>query len=104
MVRKQPKRKPRPGVDAYGRTPLHYAAADRDAARCQELLSAGADPNAQDDNRWTALHFAAQASSPAVTRVLLLAKASVDLPDSFGNTPLSTAVFHSRGDGSVIEL
>ena len=71
MSGKQPKRKSRPGVDELGRTPLHYAAADGDAARVQELLTSGADPNAQDDNGWTPLHFAAQGKSAAITRVLL---------------------------------
>lgn len=71
MTRKQPKRKPRPGIDECGRTPLH---------------------------------FAAQARSFRVTEVLLTAGAEVEAQDRDGNTPLSTAVFNSLGDGSVIVL
>jgi len=104
MTRKQPKRKPRPGVDEYGRTPLHYAAADGQVEEVIRLLSAGANPNAQDDNGWSALHFAAQAVSSGVTEMLLAGGAQTELKDSFGNTALSTAVFESRGNGSVIQL
>jgi uncharacterized protein len=103
MSGKIPKRNGRPGVDRYGRAPLHYAARDGNADLCSQLLSAGADPNAQDDNGWGPLHFAAQANSEAVTRILINAGANVALKDSFGNTPLFRAVFASRGDGSVIQ-
>ncbi len=104
MTGKTPKRKPRPGVDAYGRTPLHHAAADGDIEKCKELLTAGADPNAQDDNGWTALHFASQANSAKATAALVEAGAQLELRDSYGNTPLWRAVFNSRGDGDVIAL
>ena len=104
MTGKQPKRKKRPGVDEYGRTPLHYAAAEGRGDEVIRLLAAGANPNAQDDNGWSPLHFAAQAVSPGATEALLVAGADTKLRDSFGNTALSSAVFASRGDGSVIEL
>ena len=102
MVGKHPKRSARPGVDEYGRTPLHYAAADGDVAVCSTLVGAGADPNAADDNGWTALHFAAQAQSPDVTTVLLKAGASKEVKDNCGNTPLWRATMTSRGRGDVI--
>ena len=109
MGAKNPKRKPRPGVDEYGRTPLHYAAADGDTSQVEKLLRTGllrkaADPNALDDNGWSPLHFAAQAQSAPVTAALLQAGADVSLRDSFGNTPLFRAVSSFRGDGSVIQL
>ena len=104
MTGKNPKRKPRPGVDVYGRTPLHYAANDNLADEVVRLLSIGANVNAQDDNGWTPLHFAAQANSDSVTSALLLAGAETELKDSYGNTPLWRAVFSSKGEGAVIRL
>ena len=60
--------------------------------------------NARDDNEWTALHSAAQSNSSEVARLLIEAGAEVDPADSFGNTPLSTAVFNYRGNGELIML
>jgi ankyrin repeat protein len=104
MVRKQPKRKPRPGVDEYGRTPLHYAALDADLARVRELLAGGANPGAAADDGWTPLHFAAQAYAPEICEALLRAGAPVDPADSYGNTPLWRAVFDSQGRGEAIAV
>lgn len=104
MTGKQPKRKPKEGVDSYGRTPLHYAAADSKHDEVAKLLAAGADVNAQDDNGWSPLHFSAQALSSECTAELLRAGADHSLQDSFGNTALFRAVFSSYGDGSVIQL
>ena len=98
------KKKARPGVDEYGRAALHYAAADGNGLKVEELLREATDPNAQDDNGWTALHFAAQARCVSCVRALLAAGARANLRDSHGNTPLSTAVFNSRGDGEIIGM
>jgi len=100
----QPKRKPRPGVDEYGRTPLHYAACDGKAEDVARLLKDGANPNVQDHNGWAPLHFAAQAASSDATNLLLNAGADVRKKDAYGNTPLLRAVHSSRGDGRVIQL
>ncbi|WP_396269645.1 ankyrin repeat domain-containing protein [Ideonella sp.] len=102
MTSKTPKRKARPGVDGYGRSPLHYAAADGELKKCKELLTAGADPNTQDDNGRTPLHFAAQANAAEVAAALIEAGAVLDSTDAYGNTPLSTAVFNSLGKGDLI--
>lgn len=104
MTGKQPKRKQREGVDSYGRTPLHYAAADSKLDEVARLLALGANVNAQDDNGWSPLHFAAQAASSECTAELLCAGADPSLQDSIGNTALSRAVFSSSGDGSVIQF
>jgi ankyrin repeat protein len=100
----QPKRIARPGVDEYGRTPLHYAAVDGDAKLVSKLLLEGANPNAADDRGWVPLHCAAQAISGPVTALLLSAGANIEAKDVYGNTPLHRAVASSRGAGEVIIL
>jgi ankyrin repeat protein len=96
----------RPGEerDGYGRTPLHYAAADRDLRQARRLLDGGADPDATDKTGFTPLHFAAQEGAVDIAALLLERGASVDPQDSFGNTPLMKAVFSSRGEGELIQL
>lgn len=104
MVKEHPKRDERPGVDGYGRTPLHYAARDGRTEAVRDLLARGLNPSAADDDRWTPMHFAAQAYAPEVVELLLGAGATVDMEDSHGNTPLWRATFESRGRGEVIRL
>lgn len=104
MTGKQPKRKPRFGVDAYGRSPIHTAIIDGDLARATRLLAEGASPSSPDDNGWTPLHFAAQGMRADLARLLLEAGAEVDATDSHGNTPLAKAVFNSKGQGDLILL
>src|SRR5262249_26848866 len=103
-MRKQPKRKDRPGVDRYGRTDLHHACVDGDAGRVAELLADGFDPGAADDDGRTPLHAAVQAWSLPCCIALLEAGAPVDATDAHGNTPLANAVFESRGRGELIKL
>jgi ankyrin repeat protein len=83
---------------------LHYAAADADLEQVRQLLASGADPGASDDNGWTPLHFAAQSRAKDIAKLLLDVGAPIDPRDAHGNTPLSTAVFNSRGDGNLIKL
>jgi ankyrin repeat protein len=101
MAGKQPKRKPRPGVDEYGRSPLHNALAPLfeavDIQAIARLLKEGADPNLPDDNGFSPLHFAAQQSLPEAARILLDAGADPNIKDSFGNTPLARAGCTARG-------
>jgi ankyrin repeat protein len=104
MVGKQPKRKPRPGMDEYGRTPLHCAVIAHDVANVRDLLASGASPSSQDDNGCTPLHLAAQAYLPEVAALLIQHGAAVDAQDTNGNTPLARAVFDSRGRGDLIAL
>jgi ankyrin repeat protein len=60
--------------------------------------------NLQDHDQWSALHFAAQHNSEALSRVLLDHGAVVDIQDAHGNTPLGRATFNSRDRGEVIGL
>jgi ankyrin repeat protein len=103
-MNKHPKRKDRPGVDRYGRTDLHYAAAKGDAQKVASLLAAGANAGACDDDGCTPLHAAVKSWSLSICVALLNAGAPVDCQDVHGNTPLGNAVFESRGRDEVIEL
>ena len=104
MAGKQPKKKPRDGMDGLGRTPLHYACVDGRSEDVAQLLASGLDANAQDDNGCSPLHFAAQAVSLECLTLLIRAGASVSLQDSFGNTALWRAVFSSKGNGAAISM
>jgi len=68
------------------------------------LLEAGANPNAQDKQGTTPLHFATQGFDPTLASCLLASGAKVDLVDENGNSPLFNAVYNSRGHGELIEL
>jgi len=104
MTGKLPKRNPRPGVDGYGRTPLHNAVIKLDLSESIKLIQTGADPSAQDDSDWSPLHFAAQSNAPELSKTLLEAGSKVDLRNSFGNTAFFRTVFSYKGSGSVIAL
>jgi ankyrin repeat protein len=94
--------------DADGRTPLMHAilAEDADPSIVQLLIKLGADVDAADnDQRWTALHFAARDENEAIVRILLDAGAEVDPVDVFGNTPLWRSVMNSTANlGAIKEL
>lgn len=90
--------------DRDQRTPLMHAAIEGRFHLSRLLLDHGADVNALDMNGECALHFAAREYQPAVVSLLLTAGAVVDTKDGDGNTPLSHAVFESRGRGDVIDL
>ncbi|MBT0773876.1 ankyrin repeat domain-containing protein [Kineosporia sp. J2-2] len=84
-------------TDEFGRSPLHYAAADGDAAEVARLLAEGADPNQPDAVRFTPLHFAAQEQHPEVVALLISAGADTRGTDRWGNTPLWRAIFTAHG-------
>jgi len=52
----------------------------------------------------TPLHFAAQGQHFQIATLLLDAGATVDVQDNNRNTPLSNAVFSSKGRGDLIKL
>jgi len=103
MSGKQPKRIPRPGIDEYGRSPLLNAAIAGDLPKIVVLLAEGAPVDLQDDNGWTALHFAIQARREDIVRALLERGANPNLVNSHGNGPLWVAVMNARGEFGVIE-
>ncbi|TBW51304.1 ankyrin repeat domain-containing protein [Marinobacter halodurans] len=70
----------------------------------RELLDSGLNPNAQDDNGWTPLHFASQSCQAKVATVLVSAGANPNLVDSHGNGPLWVATMNARGNDNVVVL
>lgn len=56
-----------------------------------ELIAAGANLNAYDDQGATPLHLAVRFGMPTLVRLLLDAGADPDLPDNVGRTPRSMA-------------
>jgi len=93
-------------MDRLNRTKLHYVAIDfpepDHEEKILELVKAGLNPNDQDKNGWTPLHFAAQENSISAVRALIKCGANAELKDVFGNTPLFRAVFSSTGNGEII--
>ena len=118
--------------DRAGRTPLHYAVTDdpvgldytkalsdpavaeanlqkaneHKIANTTRLLSDGADANAQDDQGFTALHFAAASgTSVEVAQLLLDAGADINARNHNDETPLYLAVANkTAGKLPVVRL
>jgi uncharacterized protein len=83
-------------VDAYSRNelhvqPLHSAAAGRHHEVCRVLLTAGADVNAIQSDRYTPLHAAAQHGDDELVELFLSAGASPSARLSDGKTPADSA-------------
>lgn len=91
-------------VDRDGRSALHLCVLQVDVPLIRILLDLGIDVSLGDRMGWTALHFSARDHTVHVAEILLDAGCPVDIEDKFGNTPLSTAVFESRGRGEMITL
>lgn len=88
--------------DGHKRTPIHFAARNRDLALLRALVQAAADPkkavNARDFLKRTPLHFAVNSAvmSPDaafhVERFLLQTGSDVNAQDDFGLSPLHLAL------------
>ncbi|KAG1665986.1 hypothetical protein FOA52_010084 [Chlamydomonas sp. UWO 241] len=69
--------------------PVHLAVWRNHQAILATLLQAGAKPDLQDgESGWTCMHRALYYGSLVAARTLLLAGASLDIPDHQGRTPL----------------
>lgn len=93
-------------TDEEGRTGLIYAVLDSEVSAdiVLLLLNYGIDINIVDKSqKWSALHFAVQDNKHDIVRVLLEKGAQVDITDSYGNTPLSKAIFNFNGNTTSIE-
>ena len=90
--------------DGSGRTLLSKMVVFGDAHMIEWMLAKHPSLDIQDNNGWTALHFAAQSQELEVAEKLLRAGAAVDTQDAYGSTPLWRAAFESRGRGEMIKL
>ena len=79
-------------TDANGRTTLAWAACQGDGDAVKALLACGADPNHTDTAGSTPLHESVHAKTPECLRLLLNAKADVDIKNNSVGTALARAV------------
>ena len=77
---------------------------DRNAAHLHSVLSNGANPNQQNHQGMSAMHFAASYGSGEDMRSLLEAGGSASQQDQFGRTPLFYAASSIRGNGALTVL
>ena len=93
------------GKDRFGATPLHYAIAEKRLEVISVLLKHGADVTAQDVDGRTPLHYAVENNLPKVAEELLKKnRAVISIGDKFGNQPLWTAAFNSKGNYDFVAL
>jgi ankyrin repeat protein len=91
--------------DIFGATALHYAVAEKHQAIVALLLENGADVAVQDKDGKTALHYAIEYNIPEMAELLIKQDpAVIAISDQFGNQPLWTATFNSKGDYSLVLL
>jgi uncharacterized protein len=90
--------------DRTGRTPFLNAVIENNIPLVKILIEHGANIHIQDKTGYSALHFTSQNYCIEMTRLLIEIGSIVDAVDIHGNTPLSNAVFHSRGRGEIIQI
>lgn len=83
-------------------SPLVRPALRGDVATARRLLDAGADPNATDRKRRSALELAVLKQRPEMVRLLLERGANPNIVGPYRNTPLQHAA--ERGTGEIAEL
>ncbi|KAM5345163.1 hypothetical protein ACJ41O_011025 [Fusarium nematophilum] len=87
--------------DAFGWTPLQYAAASRATGsldRLRKLLMIGADPDARNMLGWTALHYACEQGEAPMARELLARGAVVDIVGNDGVSAMHQAAKNGNAD------
>ena len=86
-------------TDRQGRTPLNHFAATggSDIEIAKALLAAGADPDSEDMEHWTALNYVARYSgSVELAKILITAGADINHGKDNGETPVGSATFHGH--------
>jgi len=79
-------------TDSQGRTPLHYAAENKDARLAAFLVSLGANTNAKDNTGQTPLGISVEKNDTEIARILVNAKADIHLPVKSGKTAAALAM------------
>jgi len=85
----------------YSQTALMIAAAEGLEQMASDLIKAGAEIDAVDVNKDTALHYAAQFKNPRLIELLLQAGANPNLKDKFGETPLIKCAYNGNRLGVI---
>ena len=67
-----------------------------------DLIDEGADVNAKDKNKMTALHWAAYSGNPDLAKLIIAKGADINAKDRDGSTPLHKAAY--EGNKDVAEL
>ncbi|XP_077416279.1 ankyrin repeat domain-containing protein 66 isoform X2 [Vanacampus margaritifer] len=83
-------------VDWGNKTPLHWAAAKGDVETARLLIEHGARPCLRTELGRTAAHFAAEAGSVAVLRLLHSFHAPLDKEDAGGEKPVRIAHIYGQ--------
>jgi hypothetical protein len=92
--------------DTAGWTPLHSATQNGHLEVVKFLVEQQADVTTKGTARWTPLHLAARNGHLEVVKYLVqTAKefgSDISTPDTFGETPLHVAIYHSRGEEAKV--
>jgi ankyrin repeat protein len=91
-------------LNAYGQSPLHYAAAFANHLTAQYLIDNGADVNQVDIDGCTPLHCAAYHSSIAVAEVLINHGANLNCVNLRGNTPANIALSQNDKNSHLVTI
>ncbi len=95
------------GIDAHDgfkRTAVMWAAYSGKVELLRWLFANGADPNTQDREGYTALHFCGSEQQYESAKILLEYGGDPNIQDEHGNPPLWTAIFNCKEDFSLVKL
>lgn len=84
--------------------PLCEAVIHNDLEGLINLIDSGADIDGVDYNHITALCYAVERGNISMAKLLLEKGANIEFRDPWGNTPLSTAVFHEGDSENSLEM
>jgi Zn-dependent protease with chaperone function len=81
--------------------PVVQAVIDEDMDKLQQLIAEGASIDEEDDEGYTALHYAAMWGDLEATKWLIENGADVNTTDNWGSTPIMNAVYNGAGVETV---